>query len=371
MTNVSPTTIPRKRQAAYTLFEVLLSLTLILALMTLIGTAINTHLRNQFHNRLQVEEAQLARALLHRIAEDIRAVVLDPETDEETATTEESETDGDSSGDTSSDTSSTTDEEASYEDYYYYEEEVIGTKKGIYGGLDWIQIDTMRTIPGERFTYDSDDYAYTYEDEDRQEYLSEIDLFECGQKTVLYYLGADSRTTDSDEEYLKSQKKTSVEPDRYKNEWTTSNVKYGLYYREMNRMITQYAVDNGLDAASSMAGYDEHLAPEIDNIEFFYYVNDDPDHAVEEGEWLEEWDMDVEGELPLAVEIRLHIRRKSHTTGLLKGLFTNSDDDWDRVVTYSLIVPLSREMIDLSESEDTTESESGTSDTSTDSTGTT
>jgi hypothetical protein len=117
----------------------------------------------------------------------------------------------------------------------------------------------------------------------------------------------------------------------------------------MNRTIAEYALEQGLDVTTRMLEYDEHLAPEVDNLEFYYYINDDPDKSVTEGAWLDEWDMDIEGgTLPLAIEIRLSIRRKSYKPTLIGGLMAN-ENEWDRVVTYSLIVPLSREMIDLSE----------------------
>ena len=339
---------------AYTLFEVMLSLALLLTLMTLIGTALNTHLRNQFHNRLQVEEAQLARALLNRIADDIRAVVLDVERDEEAAspTTSDDEADIADSVADSMNTSSYDEAESdstSYDDDYNYEYDIIGTKKGIYGGLDWIQIDTFRTLPGERFAYNAERiYNGAFDDED-DEYLPQLDLLSSGHKTVLYYLGYDTGMVEGDEEYQRRRKGTSVEPERYRQGLLSSNVKYGLYYREVNRTITEYAVEMGLDVVNDMTENDEHLAPEVDRIEFYYYVNDDPNKSVEEGEWLDVWDMDAEnGQLPLAIEIRLSIRRKSYNPTLIGGLLSN-DDERERIVTYSLVVPLSREMIDLTE----------------------
>ena len=343
---------------AYTLFEVMLSLALILALMTLIGTALNTHLRSQFHNRLQVEEAQLARAILNRIADDIRHVVLDRERDENAASsntsednaealTETTDTGYDSEADSQSDSTS-------YDDEYVYEYDIVGTKKGIYGGPHWIQIDTCRTISGERFSYNADSIDNNKNDE-YEEYLPELDKLSCGQKTVLYYLGYDTGTPDAEEEYLRKQKGTSVAPDRYRQGLLTSNIKYGLYYREMNRAITEYAVEMGLDVVNNMTDNDEHLAPEIDNIEFYYYINDDPNKSVQEGEWLDAWDMDAEGgQLPLAIEIRLSIRRKSYKPTLIGGLLSN-ENERERIVTYPLVVSLSREMIDLSEVEETTD----------------
>jgi len=357
--NTMTTTKHNMSRRAYTLFEVILSLALILALMTIIGTALNSHLKDQFHNRMQVEEGQLARAILNRIADDIRAVLLDPDV-EETSTSENNAESDEESGDTYSDNESDTDD-SYYEDDYEYETGIVGTKKGIYGGLNWIQIDTLRTIPGERFTYDVENlYNYSYDEE--EEYIPELDLLSCGQKTVLYYLGYDTGTVDADEEYLKKQKGTSVEPERNKGGYFTStNIQYGLYYREMNRAIAEYALDEGLDVTTNMMDYDEHLAPEIDNLEFYYYINDDPQKSVTEGEWLEEWDMDVEGgALPLAIEIRLSIRRKSYKPTLIGGL-TSNDNERDRIVTYSLVVPLSREMIDLSEVDMSETTDSGES----------
>jgi hypothetical protein len=299
--------------------------------------------------------------LLNRIAEDIRHVILDAERDENatSSTSEEATDEIEDTGDTSyaSEPDST-----SYDGDYDYEYNIVGTKKGIYGGPNWLQIDTHRTIPGERFAYNTDN-IYDYTNNDNEEYIPELDLLASGQKTVLYYLGYDTGMVESDEEYLKRQKGTSVEPDRYKQGLLTSDIKYGLYYREMNRAITEYAVEQGLDTANDMVDNDEHLAPEVDNLEFYYYVNDDPDKSVLEGEWLDEWDMDAEnGQLPLAIEIRLSIRRKSYKPSLIGGLMSN-EDERERVVTYSLIVPLSREMIDLSEMEDTTDTgtDTGTS----------
>jgi len=356
------TTAKRKRSGsatslsrrAYTLFEVMLSLALILALMTLIGTALNSHLRDQFHNRMQVEEGRLARAILNRIADDIRAVLLDPDIEEASRAGENDESDDESQD--AYDDSGSDDSYDDYEDDYEYETGIVGIRKGIYGGRDWIQIDTLRTIPGERYTYDADN-PYNYDYDEEREYVPELDLLSCGQKTVLYYLGYDTGTIDADEEYLKKQKGTSVEPDRNRQGLyaSHSNIRYGLYYREMNRAIAEYALDQALDVTFDMTDYDEHLAPEIDNLEFYYYVNDDPQKSVLEGQWLEAWDMDIEGgELPLAIEIRLSIRRKSYKPILIGGLLSN-DNERDRVVTYSLVVPLSREMIDLSEV-DTTDS---------------
>lgn len=61
---------------AFTLFEMILAIALSVALVSLIGTAINLYLTRVDRSRTQVEEAQLARALLAKIADDLRAATI-------------------------------------------------------------------------------------------------------------------------------------------------------------------------------------------------------------------------------------------------------------------------------------------------------
>jgi len=60
---------------AFTLIEVLLALLLSVVLLTILATAISVHVRVVDKGRYHVEEAQLARALLSRIASDLRNTV--------------------------------------------------------------------------------------------------------------------------------------------------------------------------------------------------------------------------------------------------------------------------------------------------------
>ena len=63
--------ITRARNA-FTLFELILAIGLSVALVSLIGTAIDLYLTRVDKSRLQVEEAQLARTVLAMIADDLR-----------------------------------------------------------------------------------------------------------------------------------------------------------------------------------------------------------------------------------------------------------------------------------------------------------
>ncbi|MGC3967659.1 MAG: prepilin-type N-terminal cleavage/methylation domain-containing protein [Pirellulales bacterium] len=63
------------KRRGYTLLEVLLVLAITTVLVAAIGSAINIYLRSVEAGRAEVEQAQLARALLRRIADDLRSAV--------------------------------------------------------------------------------------------------------------------------------------------------------------------------------------------------------------------------------------------------------------------------------------------------------
>jgi hypothetical protein len=67
--------ITRARNA-FTLFELILAIGLSVALVSLIGTAIDLYLTRVDKSRVQVEEAQLARTVLAMIADDLRAATI-------------------------------------------------------------------------------------------------------------------------------------------------------------------------------------------------------------------------------------------------------------------------------------------------------
>ena len=64
------------RPGGFTLIEVLLSLGLAALVLVALATAVDVHLRCVQSGRTHVEEAQLARALLHRIADDLRNLAV-------------------------------------------------------------------------------------------------------------------------------------------------------------------------------------------------------------------------------------------------------------------------------------------------------
>jgi len=66
----------RRRRAAFTLFELILSIALSAVLLAVIGMAINLYLTRVSASRDRVEEAQLARSILAMIADDLRATAI-------------------------------------------------------------------------------------------------------------------------------------------------------------------------------------------------------------------------------------------------------------------------------------------------------
>lgn len=325
----------------YTLFEVMLSLILLTAILAMIATAIRMHLFQLNAGRMQTEEARLARAIFDKIAYDIRNVVLEMEsqlsdTSQDTMLAETETTDTGSGTETSYDDESENDLTAPPE--YGF----IGIKPGIYGGTDWIQIDSTRVLFGERFENLSSD-NYDVDQEERQSQIST-------RKVTLYFLGEDTGTQDADDEIVRTTSGSIAAPESPDQEYEKPNHRYGLYMRSLDRLVAEYALDNGLE--TDLEEEDLPLAPEVDDIEFQYYDG-------ENEEWLTEWDMDVENALPQAVQVILSIRRRDYDPAQSRNR-SSSTEQHRRVVVYSLTIPTSMELVDMSESEEE-ESESSSS----------
>jgi len=66
---------PAARRSGFTLLELILALSFTAVVLAIVSTAVSIHLRVLDRGRVEVEEAQLARALLHRVADDLRRAV--------------------------------------------------------------------------------------------------------------------------------------------------------------------------------------------------------------------------------------------------------------------------------------------------------
>jgi len=324
---------------AFTLIEVLLALLLMSVVMLMIGFAIDSNMRLLDSARTEVEETQLARALLEKIARDIRSVVVAKK--EENLAVDTSVFDSmwdsygidpsllsqsgltDDSSETSSETESTDWSEVPESDT------VVGIMPGIYGSAGWIQIDTGRLPRGET-------YKTSY-------VLAEGTILgdrSSPTKTAFYYIGKDTGTLTADESTEERISSSLGLPlDRY-------GPQYGLYRRLRDRYVCKYAEENGLDYKYEQ--YDEALAPEVEGIEFWYY-------DMENEEWLDYWDMDEIGYLPSAVRVILHVRKKFVPRSAIFGMFGSSQEEI-RVLTYSTVIPMPLSYVAPQVQEETAES---------------
>lgn len=271
----------RCRARGLTLLEVLLSLGLIAILLSALGAAIDFHYRVVQSARRQVEEAQLARALLERIAQDIRgAVAYDPVNFEElipglvtqsgssglSSLAEEAGIDpslfSDSGSDMSisglaGDWSSTT---------------LPRSVPGLYGGVDWIEVDVSRPPRPDQL---QSEYALSA-DGLLMDRVSDV-------KTVAYFVLSPEETIN----YSFVSMPGVLGFDQ----------QGGLVRRELDRAVTSYAATTG-----ELESVDQQLQPiasEVAAIEFAYFGGTS---------WCDSWDSDANGSLPKAVEIRLYIR---------------------------------------------------------------
>jgi prepilin-type N-terminal cleavage/methylation domain-containing protein len=302
---------------AYTLIEVLIVLVLLTTITLLITMALDIHMRQMVVSNTEVEEAQLAHAVLAKIAQDIHSVVvaIRVENLEVDASAITSVMGLDGVGDLLGDldlgdlegTEETEDEDMPL---------IYGEMPGIYGDIEWIQIDTAKLPRGEMFG----------SKQTRRGTSMASDRLSA-TKTVLYYLGRDTEQlaiTDPryQPENLIGAIGRSLDP---------SAAQYGLFRRQLDRQASQYMLLEGLEAEYEQD--DEPLAPEVVWIEFAYF---DPTAGTlgETGAWIDSWDMDDRQMLPLAVRITVAIRRPNFG----RSLFALGTPAEPQVVTYSKIV---------------------------------
>ena len=323
----SPAPIGRTRRG-YTLIEVLLSLTLASLVLLAVGMAVDFQLRVVDRSRGNVEEAQLARVLLRRIADDLRcAVTKDPlqmaelvaefesaaaqavegaETvageiaegtaDSEGGAKEGTDAGGSESGESSEEESEEVEDSESDETEDSAESATPQSTPGVYGESDWLQVD-VGILP----RLDQFDSLYT-----STEGSATIDRI-SDVKTVTYFV------TESEDET------------GYAADGTPSG---GLVRRELDRAVSLWGAELGqLDEDSDATP----LAPEVSAIAFRYWDGT---------EWVDSWDSGEAGALPVAVEITLTIRPIRDPSELTSAGQMADEEDEEQWLTYSRIVHL-------------------------------
>ncbi len=284
------------QRSAYTLFEVIVALGLSVIVLAAIGFAVDLHLRTLQSRRSRVEEAQLARAVLRLMADDLRNAVqykaIDFSSVEKLATGN----------------SSTIEEELGEEQPIEEEAQSLAdsvappTIPGLYGNQFELRVDISR-LP----RVDQYDPSLVAESVSVTDIPSDV-------KTVAYYLIADSTTTEFQSATLDGDDSTR---------------QTGLVRRVLDRAVTQWAADNG--SLSSIDSSGEIVAPEVVYLEFRFFDG---------SEWVIEWDSDELGGLPIAVEIGLGIAPSNANVQTAPTPSSHDESTQQEMSFYRLVVHL-------------------------------
>ncbi|MDP6466349.1 MAG: prepilin-type N-terminal cleavage/methylation domain-containing protein [Pirellulaceae bacterium] len=268
----------KAQRGGFTLLELLLALTLTGMVLYAIGVAVDLNLRAFQKRRSSIEQSQLARTLLRIIADDIRSSVAYYEQDlsgvEKLLTdTAESAASGalDELGlEVDPEALDTMLEDESTNTTELAAGETIPTKPGIYGNQLELQIDVSRLPRIEEY----------------QQLLAvdpNVALMDLPSdvKTVTYFI--QDRGLVAEAEVAGPAPALGV-----------SSEVNGLVRREMDRSVTQWALENGNVIGMQQNG--DVIAPEVVGMELSYFDG---------YEWRIEWDSEAEGSLPVAIQIIL------------------------------------------------------------------
>ena len=316
-------------QRGFTLLEVLLALGLGGVVIIAVGTAVYVHMHAFDAGRSDVEEAQLARALLTRIAADIRgAVPYDPvqadkllpktstgqavstaasqagvSTSDVSKAASQAGVDINASSGTSSDGTSSGDTGSS-DSQNLASSTVVPTIPGIYGNSSILKVDVSRLPRLDQY----DAFLVQTADSPQFDLLSDV-------KNVTYYVN------------------TPAGPGAM---GTSGNrdANSGLVRRELDRAVAAWANQQG--GLDEMQADPPPMAPEVAEIAFRYFdgVNN---------LWVDEWYTDQNGGLPTAIEVAIAIipaaAQRARTTSWLGGLSPQTSN-CDQVHWYSIVVYL-------------------------------
>jgi prepilin-type N-terminal cleavage/methylation domain-containing protein len=288
-----------------TLLELIVSMAISALILGLITYAINNHFQVVEKQRMHVEEVQLARALLNRIAIDIKSAVQYEGVDVGSALDDIS-LDGvqELLGVTDMDALTTLGEVETESASYDYQTS-FPVNLGLYGTQTAINFDISR-IPRQ------EEYQTLYTADSINDLLD----IPSDVKMISYYVRLGDGTANP-----------SVQ-----DVFNTSDSVPGLMRRQLSRAITSYAVENG--NTEQLQNSDELLAPEVVAIEFRYFDG---------YEWLSEWDSDSYQAMPLAIEVLLTLESSSpyHSGGVVNAFYTDESlGSQSSAVTYRLVVRL-------------------------------
>jgi hypothetical protein len=307
----------------------MLALGLTTVILLAISMAIHVNLRSFDSRRKNLEESQLARTILRIIADDIRSCVQEYEQDlsgieqmlQQSIAGDISEAvgGGDLSAITSAASGSGLEEETSELDMGSEEETSENTQElatavtlpstpGIFGNQFQLQLDVSR-LP--RF----DEYQKMM----TPDLMTGVADIPSDVKTVTYYVIDQASAAEPNPNSLSMDLASLTDP---------NVVGRGLVRRNLDRAVTQHALENGMITAAESAG--EVIATEVVSIEFQYFDG---------AEWRLEWDTELEGQLPVAIEILLFMQPPT-SPGPPDLLTEANESDAADLTYYRLLVPV-------------------------------
>ncbi|MFN3152357.1 hypothetical protein [Bremerella sp.] len=274
----------RQHHAGFTLLEVLLASSLSVLVLVALGGAIQFYLFQVTESQTSIEQAQLARAVMRRMETDLRSAIWKNEIDFESVEALAADSIASGAGDLAAsaglDPTIAEDALAGSNTQDLATSGVIPTTIGLYGNAYELQVDISR-IP----RIDEYDPQYTsFRSREIGDIPSDI-------KTVTYFL---------------LQPGVSALGHGTVGDAGITETQFGLVRRELDRAVTQYALNNG--DSSGLDASAEILAPEVSLVQFRYFDG---------FEWLEEWDSEAMGGLPMAVDVIIAIRDHDTTQALL------------------------------------------------------
>ena len=317
---------------AFTLLEVLLTLAMSVVLMGLIGTAFQFYAVDMNVRNMDIQQTQMAAAVMQMIEDDLRATLHSEPADmsgleELLSSSLGGEEEGDKSGGGEEEDLSAAG--ISMEEDIVEEMDAVPLNltsgvavlqtPGLIGNQYQIQLDLSRLPRLEEYVQMMDQTTATLQD-------VPSDL-----KTVAYYVQSDDSTAG----VLDSL--AELDPD------ATDLTSGGLVRRSLDRAATLEAATMGNISTLNQTG--DLLAPEVKAIEFSYW-----DGLT----WQLEWSSDEFGELPLAVQVTIYMvdpaLAATEDEDTLASLGPESMRSFTHIVRLPMAVPIeTAEEDDLSE----------------------
>ena len=317
---------------AFTLLEVLLTLAMSVVLMGLIGTAFQFYAVDMNVRNMDIQQTQMAAAVMQMIEDDLRATLHSEPADmsgleELLSSSLGGEEEGDKSGGGEEEDLSAAG--ISMEEDIVEEMDAVPLNltsgvavlqtPGLIGNQYQIQLDLSRLPRLEEYVQMMDQTTATLQD-------VPSDL-----KTVAYYVQSDDSTAG----VLDSL--AELDPD------ATDLTSGGLVRRSLDRAATLEAATMGNISTLNQTG--DLLAPEVKAIEFSYW-----DGLT----WQLEWSSDEFGELPLAVQVTIYMvdpaLAATEDEDTLSSLGPESMRSFTHIVRLPMAVPIeTEEEDDLSE----------------------